>query len=77
MDISEFLESFSDTKLPEWQKEHIRMLYEVSRDKPIYISMNRHNGRNEFYTYLKPNTLRELTQNGKTLNCNNQMPNMR
>lgn len=70
MDIAEFLERFADTKLPEWQKEHIRMLYEVSRDKPIYISMNCHNGRNEFYTYLKPNILKELTQDGATLNCN-------
>lgn len=68
MDIVEFLERFADTKLPEWQKEHIRTLYEISKDRPIYISMNRHLGRNEFYTYLDPNILKELTQNGTTLN---------
>ena len=65
MDIAEFVERFMDTRLPEWQKEHIRMLYEVSRDKDIYLSMN----RSGVYTYLKKNTLRELTQNGQTSNC--------
>lgn len=64
MDIAEFLERFAGTELPEWQKEHIRLLYEISRDKPIYISMR----RNAFYTYLNKNTLRELTQNGTTSN---------
>lgn len=68
MDIAEFLERIGDTKLPEWQKEHIKMLYEVSKDKLIYISMNSHLGRNEFYTYLKPSILRELTQHGTTPN---------
>lgn len=66
MDIVEFAERFMDVKLPEWQKEYIRMLHEAARDRDIYISMN----RTGLYTYLKQTTLRELTQNGATLNCN-------
>ena len=77
MDIADFLERFAGSKLPEWQKEHIRMLYEMSRDRPIYISMRPHQGRDAFYTYLKQNTLRELTQSGKTLDSNKEMPVMR
>ena len=73
MDIVEFAERFFDTKIPEWQKNHIRTLYEVSKENDIYIVK----GRYGFRTYVTPKTLKELTQNGKTLDSHNQMPVMR
>ena len=73
MDIVEFAERFFDTKIPEWQKNHIRTLYEASKDNDIYIVK----GRYGFRTYVTPKTLKELTQNGKTLDSHNQMPVMR
>ena len=68
MDIADFAERFAGTKLPEWQKEYLRVLYERSRDTPIYISIRPHQGRDAFYTYFDRNILRELTQNGTTSN---------
>lgn len=73
MDIVEFMERFFDTEIPEWQKRHIRTLYEVSKENDIYLVK----GRYGFRTYLKPKTLKELTQNGQTLNRRDQMSTMR
>lgn len=67
MDIVEFAERFMDVEIPEWQKNHIRTLYEVSRDNDIYIVR----GRYGFRTYVTPKTVKELTQNGETLNNSN------
>lgn len=64
MDVVEFAERFFDVEIPEWQRNHIRTLYEVSRDNDIYIVPSRYG----FRTYLKPKTLKELTRNGTTLN---------
>lgn len=60
MDIVEFTEKFMSVEMPEWQKNYIRTLYELSRENDIYIVKGRHG----FYTYLKPKTLKELVQNG-------------
>ena len=73
MDIADFLERFADTKLPEWQKEYIMMLYEIHRknpDKRIYINVRPYQDHDAFYTYFKEYALKELTQDGATLNCN-------
>lgn len=69
MDIVEFAERFFDVEIPEWQKNHIRTLYEVPKENDIYLVK----GRYGFRTYLKPKTLKELTQNGQTLDCRDQM----
>ena len=71
MDIAAFAESFMNTKLPEWQKDYLRTLYEFqqkSPDKRIYINVRPHQGRDVFYTYFKDFALKELTQNGETFN---------
>ena len=71
MDIAVFAESFMNTKLPEWQKEYLKKLYELQRnnpDKRIYINVRPHQGRDAFYTYFKEFALKELTQNGTTSN---------
>lgn len=60
MDIAEFAEKIMNVEIPEWQKNHIRTLYELSRENDIYLVK----GRRGFYTYLKPKTLKELVQNG-------------
>lgn len=73
MDIVEFAERFFDTEIPEWQKNHIRTLYEVSKENDIYIVK----GRYGFRTYVTPKTLKELTQNGKTLDSRNPLSSMR
>ena len=71
MDIAVFAESFMNTKLPEWQKEYLRTLYDFQRnnpDKRIYINVRPHQGRDAFYTYFKEFALKELTQSGTTPN---------
>lgn len=60
MDIIEFAERFMNVEIPEWQKNHIRTLSELSRANNIYLVK----GRRGFYTYLKSKTLKELVQNG-------------
>ena len=65
MDIVEYAEKFYGMNLPDWQKDHLRRVYELSRDNDIQIIMGRY-GR--VYTYLTPKTLKELTQSGKTAN---------
>lgn len=78
MDVVEFAEALVGYNLPEWQKAFIRDVYKVYKDrKDVRIVMCPVNGRSEFYTYLKQNNLpinkelKELTQDGKTLDCNN------
>ena len=73
MDIVEFAERFFDTEIPEWQKSHIRTLYEMSKDNDIYIVK----GRYGFRTYVTPKTLKELTRNGKTLDSRDPLSSMR
>lgn len=67
MDVVEFAEKFFNVEIPEWQRNHIRTLYEVSRDNDIYIVK----GRYGFRTYVTPKTVKELTRNGTTLNSRN------
>lgn len=60
MDIVEFAEKFMDVKLYEWQKEYLRTLDKVYKDRNVRIVvLPRTVGR--MYTYFKVN---ELTQNG-------------
>lgn len=73
MDIIEFAERFFETKIPEWQKNHIRTLYEVSRENDIYLVK----GRYGFRTYVTPKTVKELTQNGKTFDSRSTLSTMR
>ena len=65
MDIIEYAERFYGMDLPDWQKEHLRRVYEISRDNDIHVVFGRY-GR--VYTYLTPKILKELTQSGKTAN---------
>ena len=65
MDIVEYAEKFYGTNLPNWQKDHLRKVYEISRDNDIHVVFGRY-GR--VYTYLTPKTLKELIQSGKTAN---------
>lgn len=74
MDIVEYAERFYGAKLLDWQKEHLRKLYDISRDNKIYIAMGK-GGR--VYTYLEPKTLKELIQNGQASNRCDQMSVMR
>ena len=55
MDIVEFAEKFMNVELKDWQKEHIRVLYEMSRDNDIRIVMPRHLGENQIYIYVRSN----------------------
>lgn len=59
MDIAEFAEKFMKVNLRDWQKKHIRALYEISRDNDVRIVMNRHAG---VYIYMKAK--KGLTQHG-------------
>lgn len=60
MDIVEFAEKFMDVELYEWQKEYLRTLDKVYKDRDVRIVvLPRTVGR--MYTYFKVN---ELTQNG-------------
>ena len=68
MDIVEYAEMLCDRELPEWQKNHLRTLYDLSRKGDIHIVMRPKQG---FYTFMKSYTLKELTQNGETLTYNN------
>lgn len=74
MDIVEFVEKFMHVDLQEWQKPYIRKLYEVTRENDVRIVMGK-GGR--VYTYLTPKTLKELTQNGTTIDSPQQMPALR
>lgn len=70
MDVVEFAEKFMNVELPEWQKIYLRKMYELTRDNDVRFVMGR-GGR--VYTYLTPKTLKELTQNGETINSSQQM----
>jgi hypothetical protein len=60
MDIVEFAEKFMDVELYEWQKEYLRTLDKVYKDRDVRIVvLPRSVGR--MYTYFKVN---ELIQNG-------------
>lgn len=62
MDIVEFVERFYDTKLPEWQKIHIKTLYEMGTDAKIRICMPKNSGRHQALIHL--NNAKELLFNG-------------
>lgn len=62
VDIAEFAEKFTNVKLLDWQKEHIRVLYENYSNNDIRIVMPRHAGRShQMYVYVKS---KELIANG-------------
>ena len=58
MDVCEYAELVFGKKLPEWQKEHLRRVWEVAEKNDIYICM----AHGRVYTYLTPKTVRELTR---------------
>ena len=62
MDIVEFAEKFMNAELLDWQKEHIRLLYEKYRDDDIRIVMPKNAGRHQIYIYM--NQCKELIQHG-------------
>ena len=61
MDIAEFVEKFMNVELKDWQKTHIRTLYERYQNDDIRIVMPRHAGERQVYIYMKG-----LRPNGKT-----------
>ena len=64
MDIVDFAEKFMDVELKEWQKKHIRTLYDkYHADGDIRIVMPRKAGRYQVYIYMNQ---RELSLNGST-----------
>lgn len=63
MDVVEYAEMIFKAKIPDWQKEYLRKLFEVSRTNDIRIVMGRHG---KVYTYLTPKTLKELSNDGST-----------
>ena len=67
MDVVEFAENFYGAKLPEWQKNHIRTLYETGTDAKIYICMPKHAGRRQALIHI--NNLKELISNGAQNDC--------
>ncbi len=62
MDIVEFAEKFYGAEIPEWQKNHIRTLYEMRTDAKIYICMPPHSGRRQALIHI--NNVKELLSNG-------------
>ena len=67
MDIVEFAERFMNVKLPDWQKTHIKTLYEKYKDTDVRIVMPKNAGRHQVYIYMNQ---KELIFNGTTLNHN-------
>lgn len=67
MDIVELAEKFCDARLPEWQKNYIRTLYEMGTDAKIYICMPKNSGRNQAYIHI--NNFKELLSNGTQNDC--------
>lgn len=66
MDIVEFAEKFMNVELKDWQKEHLRVLYEkYSKNGDIRIVMPKNAGRTQVYIYM--DQFKELISNGKTL----------
>ena len=65
MDIVEFAEKFMNVELKDWQKDHIRVLYDkYSKDGEIRIVMPKNAGRHQVYIYM--NQIKELISNGAT-----------
>lgn len=67
MDIVDFAEKFMNVELAEWQKEHIRVLYEKYQDGDIRIAMPKTAGKRQVYVYM--NQTKELILNGTTNDC--------
>lgn len=67
MDIVEFAESIADVKLTDWQKKHLRALYEMSKNGDIYITFPKNAGRSQMLVYM--NQAKELILNGATNDC--------
>ena len=63
MDIVGFAEKFTGIQLTDWQKRHLRFLYDLSRKGDVRIVMGK-NG--QVFTYFKP---KELILNGSTNDC--------
>lgn len=70
MDIIEFAEKFYGATLPDWQKTHLRKVYELSKNHHIRVVMR----KGQAYMYLTP---KELTQNGQTSDRSNTLSIMR
>lgn len=67
MDIADFAEKFMNVKLLDWQKEHIRTLYnKYQTDGDIRIVMPKNSGMRQVYFYMNQ---KELIPNGKTDDC--------
>ena len=64
MDIVEFAENFMNVELKDWQKKHIRALYEMSKNNDIRIVMPKNAGRSQAYIYI--DKIKELIPNGAT-----------
>lgn len=62
MDIVEFAEKTYGAKLYEWQKEYLRTLDRLYREKG-HINVVLHKDHGKMFTYLK---LKELMSNGQT-----------
>lgn len=67
MDIVKFAESFMNVELKDWQKDHIRRLYEMSKDDVVRIVMPKNAGRSQMYVYI--DQIKELISNGATNDC--------
>ena len=63
MDVVDFAENICGAKLSEWQKQHLRFMYDLSRNHDVRIVMGK-NG--QVFTYIKQ---KELAQNGSTNAC--------
>lgn len=58
MDIVTFAESFMNVELKDWQKEHIRALYDkYSKDGNVRIVMPKNAGRQQVYIYMNSKEL--------------------
>ena len=63
MDVVDFVENICGIKLLNWQKTHLRFLYDLSSRGDVKIVMGK-NG--QVFTYLKP---KELVLDGTPNNC--------
>lgn len=70
MDIIEFAEKFMNIELLEYQKVCLREFEKLKADGKIRVVTGR---KGQCYIYPDQNVIKELTQNGKTLDCHNQM----
>lgn len=62
MDVVEFAEKFCRVELPEWQKKHLRLLYESGKDAKIHICMPKNSGRHQALIHITDT--KELLLNG-------------